>query len=1646
MKQKHKAWIWTAIFCIYLISTLSIVHALTITHNPTTDVSTTDTASTINWTTDEPATSHVTFGRSLLALNETKSDLTPVAQHSVTLPDLQSNTSYYYFLTSMNTSGFSVVDDNAGNKYLFRTTSAFGAGDANATPEIPAELFLDVDVPEHFNSRSMNLIGKTLPGATVRLYVNKPAQAVGGINYDASTITTASGEFAFARINLPLSQNTIDVVAKLGTKNATKHFTTTIDTETPIVNVSMPSVSNTTSIKIMGKTNEQVTVNIHVDSETSSLTLPSGFFEIPLTLRDETSNHVFLEFVDAAGNSISFEQDIIASSRPPQIYYTNLQFLNPSYAQDVVIKGNVTPGSTVVIFVNDETTPNEAWSTSIVELVKHFGQIVDREFLGFFSEETYSTTAGSDGSFEVEVMLSQKFELGGLEAYPPVTPPPPQVGPTPAGLPPSTQAAAVLSKDQFKNDIVILVISPSGQTATQRGQIVYSKCGTGGDWNIAIGDITPGVVIPEHLRRGISQFGFNMELKWQGPGDQGILHGLPYFAMVPMSPEERAKLAFDPSLLINPNNIVPVCSADQKKCHVVMKLNRINYTQPQLENITYKKLGMKIPLLVEVRYGTDYGGVREERTQRQCVEFNTVLDVEVPPSVIPDTLLKGSISAIDFVVDVINKILRPLIIVTKITFFVCLFSWVVWFVYLVYKNYTCIAGSTDECLEASTKANQIDYYMRWVCDRVFCPAAPTYAIFKNSPQREKIVLENGKLGEIDACKEVREDQSKFYDQEPSELFMPTRSCATLYTFKWDTACVGMNELQRSRCYEAQTNRDEANILRFCGGPLSQAFYAASGMCEGQQEIENYRITRGNKAYQYVKSTNQWCELGAPQTTIREETGEQATTRECMHWLTDEEVARLGLGPSTRRENVVNPTEGFLTAMQCACLPAVNGYLQLWRNILVQIKQCFQTILVTGQGSSGLCRAVLTQYLCDIIFDAISCFSQLFGAGEGARTEARGIPAFLKAMSQSGDEIQTSITERYGRTALYNTLFNERKLMHAICLFAFTGDWDLDLDQALGGLGVVPMKSEGFIYPATRRYMTSNPLQYGRTTYIYHIGAGLVAGDDVNYRLQLVCSNDNSCDPDEFRAGGECDCYGKPAPQYYDITREMGSGRLSAGNIAQGDVYANVPDSPIRYDKVRLVWNSVRNVTGRGAPSGEKVVDIRREGGKPPADCTFDVGSLEFRCGFDIGDRGYAIFAQEPVSMKAPVSPTTGLVAAGAVPFGLNEPLRLRIVVDKRSPNFDPQSQDQNKRNPDNEWPFYLRYTVRTPRGFIATGMRDIPTSGLFYVPIVSDGTLELTDRPSLVIKREHFLAGGTLPREITTRTMPNTVELILSDASPISPPTGTTTTRFAIKFADTVTGSSIAYEVFDVDANNNLQGTPIMTGSYTTIGDPIVIPQKNFRITPSAASVDDLKKRAIIVLYAPTAPGVGTVADNCVAHASSPEQWYVHLDLVYPQQIGDTPLTRRSAQPSTEVVVFNGEKQEKEIQVNVVCSETPGSQAGNQCAVDKKLNAICQCGVDMSNLANPLPLFCGGIGQGDYCKLTIYGGQCLQYKICGVKNTFGTSPASRQPVTELCDCDGDQAMECPEDAFCEQQTSAASTVFKCDSAITVAGTTATKGP
>jgi len=334
--------------------------------------------------------------------------------------------------------------------------------------------------------------------------------------------------------------------------------------------------------------------------------------------------------------------------------------------------------------------------------------------------------------------------------------------------------------------------------------------------------------------------------------------------------------------------------------------------------------------------------------------------------------------------------------------------------------------------------------------------------------------------------------------------------------------------------------------------------------------------------------------------------------------------------SPEKQYIVDPTSGFLRSLQCLCIPGVVSYLQLWKNVLSAIRNCFAAILITGDGSEGVCQATISTYMCDLIWEFIRCFSQASGPGltRPSGTLDIGDLPLLSSISKAGAATSSRVQGRYGKTSMFEAMFIDKKLVHAVCLFAFTGTWEIDaallLDQ---GIATPPVGSVPFLHPAQKRFISFDASNNGITTHNYHIGVGLIAGADITYGLTLICSNDYACDPADGYEAGRCDCsyIGEEKRRPLPIPGQRGA--LKSGDTLSEEIFQNIV-APYRFNKVELKysWKDAQNQLQ--TKSLER--NIRLKGGQAPTFCAWDIMTLSFRCTLGSEDRWTARFPRDPV--------------------------------------------------------------------------------------------------------------------------------------------------------------------------------------------------------------------------------------------------------------------------------------------------------------------------------------------------------------------------------------------------------------------------------
>ncbi len=419
-----------------------------------------------------------------------------------------------------------------------------------------------------------------------------------------------------------------------------------------------------------------------------------------------------------------------------------------------------------------------------------------------------------------------------------------------------------------------------------------------------------------------------------------------------------------------------------------------------------------------------------------------------------------------------------------------------------------------------------------------------------------------------------------------------------------------------------------------------------------------------------------------------------------------------------KEYIIKPNEGLINSIRCLCFPTVIGYLKLWRKILAEVRNCVTTILVTGDGEAGVCQAVISRYVCDLLYEVLACFTQKFSAGQ-TRAEGGDI---IGALTASGTEMSRSVEARYGDTGMYKAAFVDRKLVHSICMFAFTGTWNFDLGTIFDqSIDTIPLDSQALLMPCNRRFVAFNPSTRppGLTTWVYHFGAFIAAGANIDTELHLVCSGGYNCKESDGFENGKCDCV---APRDVVIMPQELPTRIKKNDIISQEIFytmtAGPPESQIRYDKAYLKYTYKDGTKVTTSQTDPCSIGLTGGPGSVPSFCRFDLLAQSFRCQF--GEAEGAI-RFPGVTVTYPNQPLDV--------FAVKDYLNVELKIQQDYPGQEAQAK-------------HLQYEVLNSAGQIVETNRD---RGLFMLTTNGDYTKLLgpADPPSLpiVVKKEWFQAG-----------------------------------------------------------------------------------------------------------------------------------------------------------------------------------------------------------------------------------------------------------------------------------------------------------------
>ncbi len=682
--------------------------------------------------------------------------------------------------------------------------------------------------------------------------------------------------------------------------------------------------------------------------------------------------------------------------------------------------------------------------------------------------------------------------------------------------------------------------------------------------------------------------------------------------------------------------------------------------------------------------------------------------------------------------------------------------------------------------------------------------------------------------------------------------------------------------------------------------------------------------------------------------------------------------------------IVQPQSSTFRSMQCVDIPATYKYLHTWRNIFAGARNCLQTIDKTGDGSAGQCQAALSQNICDGLYDVLQCTTQFFSTSAGSR--GGGIGNIIGAISKGGEESANDYRARYGDNSIYNVMFVDKKLLNSVCLFAFTGNWDIDPELLFEqGLKDVPIASYGLVYPAERRYITYDPTSSptGLTTWNYRIGLSLYAGSDITFALKLTCSNDLSCSPEDGYVNGKCDCYGK---EEKTLNVPLPKNQLASSDEYTDEISFNVnaggTNSHVRYDTAELVWETT-NPTGtkdKQLPPGSTSKKVGLKGGNPPGYCGYDLFAFAYRCQLNLGDYTSAKFVGDP----------TPKYAGNKDYFKLNEDLNFNADIIRKGPDTPGLQYNKDTK--------YLVYTLynKYGRALITNDLTATSTETMTDpIPVNENGEVTVrAPQDTLQLNKEHFsviTTGTDIPMSASQDsfeqlfktalatpqafrgTIPAPGMIIVVHKNSTDKGTariylGTNTARLGDHYNYTTNASTLDYGYFTknkyVGSGNIFRDTVgalapftinVSTTRYTISLDPSMFNNPNF-----AHAFEE-------VYLFPSQPTTTPANDPCTTKQKV--DFTMAFELRDAQQDGGAWLQSKDVTIDT----LTNKPQTKTIQFTAICSDTDITTPQQQlstCPDDPttQIRTACFCAQPQNANVVGAKYDCGqATGQGEYC-------------------------------------------------------------------------------
>jgi len=415
--------------------------------------------------------------------------------------------------------------------------------------------------------------------------------------------------------------------------------------------------------------------------------------------------------------------------------------------------------------------------------------------------------------------------------------------------------------------------------------------------------------------------------------------------------------------------------------------------------------------------------------------------------------------------------------------------------------------------------------------------------------------------------------------------------------------------------------------------------------------------------------------------------------------------------SVDEEYIVKPNSGIINSIRCICFPALIAYLKQWRSISVAIKNCVDMIRLTGDGSEGQCRSLLSTYVCDLLWEIISCFANKWGSPSGKRLSAdAGIGSVIGILTGAGTDLANEVEGRYGETAAFNAMFNEKEMVHGLCLLAFGMEWNVDASVMVQqSVESVPVETTVLgPTPCQSRFIAWNPLTSprGLTTWEYHFGLMASAGADITPRVKLKCSSGFDCSEDDGFVGGECDCnrVGEKEITINPVCTPAWKNSIKKDELVSLDCTYTVQQSKYRYDTLIFEYDWYDEGTKQRITKSSDC-SLNAVGSDPPSFCRFDPLTASFRCRFGESPSGIRLDSITPeYDCQASKTDSTKV-------FAVDENPEFELLVSQMMPEEQSEINQGIK---------YLGYKITNSNGAVVAEIN--PDTDPFTVQLKTDGT------------------------------------------------------------------------------------------------------------------------------------------------------------------------------------------------------------------------------------------------------------------------------------------------------------------------------------